>query len=762
MDGEQPASAANASLEDAPQPQTACLVCRSRKVRCDRQVPSCRNCGRLGVQCPGYRPGAETATRDEILKSAECVFRDAGIQKRRIGACDECRLSKGRCTKTRPSCRRCVEKGLSCVYRTKHRSVASSATPEETVGELVSEDEYSHFNTGGYRLYSDILPEDPALRSRLINAYFDRIHLLGCLSFIHKPSFMYSFDHGSVVRDYGEPLLYIICALGARCVFEPSRCSGRTPGDAWADRARKDVLAEVHVPTIQHIMTMLLLCEHGFRTDRYALVFTLTGCIFRAIRLLSLDVDAVVESLQTSASLLGRQIKDRIVWAAYVVDSIVASGVDQNSMWRSDVPCVPLPWTRYEFLSRTPSPRRYLGSIMHAESLSIVRHFDLPSLVIVLAKARNDILRLIRTAPEPETEIWNYESKFMLLIKKLDVFYQNIPAAYRLTDLNIYVLKDQNLLGAAFQLHFIYHSAVFDLLKISLAGFNFPLACAFRSASPDFRSQCQERCRFHANEVSDLIRQGFEQDSSSANRGYVAFDNPFCGAIAFESAKIQIIYTATAQNDPRSVEVTRRNLRVNFRLFEFLQACKDGQNRFIRALLPLCVTFGLSDFAEEWLGTQSPPNLPAAEVTGSAELHHLSKAAPFRLAQSEIEAQRSSASPRTAPSSSMEGSEQDEARLDRKGPPIVPVHPTTHTHEPQQMAQTPMHPQRTRLEHIDMRNYLFASNPSSGQPTTEEYIRTADEMSSFLILQNSEPLQMPSYQQWPWMYEQNANQFDPT
>lgn len=67
-------------------------------------------------------------------------------------------------------------------------------------------------------LYSSTVPEDPALRLRLINAYFERIHPLRCLAFIHKPSFMHAFHRASVDQEYGEPLLHIMCALGARSI----------------------------------------------------------------------------------------------------------------------------------------------------------------------------------------------------------------------------------------------------------------------------------------------------------------------------------------------------------------------------------------------------------------------------------------------------------------------------------------------------------------------------------------------------------------
>jgi hypothetical protein len=41
-----------------PRPRTrtfsGCLTCRHRKVRCDLNKPTCNNCARLQLRCPGY------------------------------------------------------------------------------------------------------------------------------------------------------------------------------------------------------------------------------------------------------------------------------------------------------------------------------------------------------------------------------------------------------------------------------------------------------------------------------------------------------------------------------------------------------------------------------------------------------------------------------------------------------------------------------------------------------------------------------------
>ena len=67
------------------------------------------------------------------------------------------------------------------------------------------------------RLYAAEYPQDRSLFLHLVNLYFDRISTLRCLGFVHKPSFVKAIDRGLLADEYGEPLIYIISALGARC-----------------------------------------------------------------------------------------------------------------------------------------------------------------------------------------------------------------------------------------------------------------------------------------------------------------------------------------------------------------------------------------------------------------------------------------------------------------------------------------------------------------------------------------------------------------
>lgn len=99
-------------------------------------MPECRNCVRLGVGCPGFSPQSEFISRKEMQKSADDIFKAAGVEKRRVGSCEECRSSKHRCTKTRPSCRRCILRNLPCIYPSKldkQQERESSSQPASSV-----------------------------------------------------------------------------------------------------------------------------------------------------------------------------------------------------------------------------------------------------------------------------------------------------------------------------------------------------------------------------------------------------------------------------------------------------------------------------------------------------------------------------------------------------------------------------------------------------------------------------------------------------
>jgi Fungal Zn(2)-Cys(6) binuclear cluster domain len=78
----------------APPHQVSCVLCRQRKVKCDKQQRRCSNCVKAGVECvyvtparPRHRIGngksPEDVSREELIRRVrryEALFRKHGLQ----------------------------------------------------------------------------------------------------------------------------------------------------------------------------------------------------------------------------------------------------------------------------------------------------------------------------------------------------------------------------------------------------------------------------------------------------------------------------------------------------------------------------------------------------------------------------------------------------------------------------------------------------------------------------------------------------------
>jgi len=136
----------------------------------------------------------------------------------------------------------------------------------------------------------------------------------------------------------------------------------------------------------------VLLCEYGLRTDQNALVFVISGCLFRSIRLLGLDSPQRANG-ETATEILERETERRIVWASYHIDVLIACGVDKNSMWRDETPRIALPSLGQDFLSLTASAPHFLAAFESEENMPLIGQLDLPSLATVLSRLRYTVLR---------------------------------------------------------------------------------------------------------------------------------------------------------------------------------------------------------------------------------------------------------------------------------------------------------------------------------------------------------------------------------
>lgn len=102
-------------------------------MKCDERPRSCMNCARRGLSCGGYSWGP-TPKLKGVQLHAQTDLTEAGLQRRRLrGSCNSCRSCKTKCSGGKPTCERCLGKGLSCIYRSRATQISSPQNPQREI-----------------------------------------------------------------------------------------------------------------------------------------------------------------------------------------------------------------------------------------------------------------------------------------------------------------------------------------------------------------------------------------------------------------------------------------------------------------------------------------------------------------------------------------------------------------------------------------------------------------------------------------------------
>jgi hypothetical protein len=109
------------------------------QVKCDERPGECANCERLRLVCSGYSTASSAhpeRTAAQYSETNRNGTEGRTKRKRTYRSCTTCRSSKIKCSGNRPTCLRCQQKKLGCVYEAgsepawAQRMASASAHPE--------------------------------------------------------------------------------------------------------------------------------------------------------------------------------------------------------------------------------------------------------------------------------------------------------------------------------------------------------------------------------------------------------------------------------------------------------------------------------------------------------------------------------------------------------------------------------------------------------------------------------------------------------
>ncbi|RPB05635.1 hypothetical protein L873DRAFT_524812 [Choiromyces venosus 120613-1] len=638
---------ASSGSKEKKRSRSGCIVCKVRKVKCDERPGACSNCQKLDIDCPGYSPLNSSEAPEETVSA---IFARAGRKRRRmVGSCVDCRASKSKCSSDRPTCERCVKRGITCEYDETLRGLSRSQSPksrrskkktptsasdlggeelpkyegwastvlERRVSRSESEDWKGGAGLNGIDwLFSPNLPKSSARLNLLIETYFNDVHPCRSLSFLHKPTFMRALQEGTIEKIYGTPLILAMCALAAHIVYWDEVLKGRSlaipdtrspsdqpppspiPGDQWAKKAQQIIVSNFDEISPERLMALNLDTgqEDTPKTQ---------------------NPDAITEC----------EARRRLMWSCYILDLLLCSGVRRLMLWDPANIKVQLPCQERNYTLQIPCETESLYPI-HTGSPGIRSsdNLGIEAYYIRLFHIRGKVLEQIRN-PNPYGPPWSTNSPFQNLTNELVDWENTLPDSLLFNSPNVYVRRECRQLGAFFGLHLVYHQVFCDLYRISLPGYPFPAAATFNGAPDGFVAQCQNTCNVHAARISEIFEMSF-------THGWKALVEPMCSVIAFESSKHQIVYfTACSSPGPerrKLWDALACNLAVNIKALDDIKGYSRAAEECVLSIQGLLERLNMSSILGPVPGYSGKRGARPSEIV-YGDIHNLHQFATFRL-----------------------------------------------------------------------------------------------------------------------------------
>ncbi|RDW66779.1 hypothetical protein BP5796_09528 [Coleophoma crateriformis] len=475
-----------------------CDQCRTRKVRCDGRRNTCSNCDRLGFTCSFQAASLSHSEDARVVGQSQSQPLRCRVRQ----ACVSCQALKARCSGDTPSCQRCQEKKIQCVYKTPKRSASQAAlgdsrrpsvnraaTFEVSDGNgQVNFDQLSQQSPRSVQNEAPFPPPRDVMLKALSN-YFKHIHPLPAFAFLHKASLFQKYNAGAA----DQALLLAIFGITSQLIDSPPET--REHGSRCIDAAANLVLADLDQPSIAKVQTLVLIIRHRNTLKRYTSAFMLVSILSRMAFALRLNYE------NPTLRFLDQESRRRLMWAVYMLDTTWAGGLKEFTLCPVDVIHLQLPGSEEDFeldVARVTAP---LSAEPDAnKELSILAYY------IRIMSIRYRILRYTKYAASANVSLSEIPDAIKGLEQELHNFELCLPVSNKFTEKNLRLRTYSPQLPRFVLLHIWYHQCLCDLFRFLVPGFRESLPKAtLQQMDPDFIIYCQTKCYEHARSIADII-----------------------------------------------------------------------------------------------------------------------------------------------------------------------------------------------------------------------------------------------------------------
>ncbi len=509
-----------------------CVTCRARKVRCDGRRQICSNCERLGFPC-SFDDAAAAGL--DVGGATQSSADGAGIdplhtipRRRARQACQNCHARKARCTGGTPQCDRCRVLGIECVYRPGKRTRMSPVSGS-VAGDNGTRDDLSYerglsemsdhadgappipalaaTSTDTALLTTRPCPSDilEALAMRTFEQFFRHIHHIPTFAFLHRASLMQRYRAGLVDR----PLL--LALVGITSLMTDLGPGTRALGKQCIAEAEALVLSRLDRPSTLGLQTLVFVIHHRVLSGRFSSAFMLHGVASRFASALRLNHE------NQRLCFLARESRRRLMWALYMIDSSMANGYADFSLWayRADAMKIQLPCNERNFefdLPEKTEPLRPPPPGPDGLLPPLPDDIGFLALHVRIRSLRGRILQYTKdvTLRGADIDVATIPSRCAEIAVELESFATRLPTSFRWSEANVRLRTYSPRLCVFLMTHVWWEQCHCELYRLAIPGLQEALPPAsmaqLKMQYPTFMQHCRDQVLEHASAMADMFR----------------------------------------------------------------------------------------------------------------------------------------------------------------------------------------------------------------------------------------------------------------
>jgi hypothetical protein len=328
-----------------------------------------------------------------------------------------------------------------------------------------------------------------SLANRCLEAFFNRAWPMPVCSFLHRPTVMEHHRNGCL-----DQALFL-ALVGIATVVADLGGGTRDQGAEGIESAESLVLESLDKPTLSMIQATVLIIQYRLMSRKFGKVFMLAALAARSALALRLNYE------HPSAPFLTRESCRRTVWALYMMDTNLAAGYSDFTLWTTDLINIQLPCEDHSFIMNTPQETPRLEAGQAATNLSLLAH------TVCVLNLRHRVLKFSKQVASNSSALdQDVEGQVRDFANELNDFVCNLPKQYQSSEYALHLHAHLPTLAQYLKLHITWFGVCCILYRLAFVELTEGLPSSVRIwLDSDFLLDCQMRCFKSAVSMAEFL-----------------------------------------------------------------------------------------------------------------------------------------------------------------------------------------------------------------------------------------------------------------